>query len=132
MEEPIDNISSIGIGQISKSQMVDAIHQLNLLIDKLILGIIAAEHSGEREVEPVVNLYLRNLIITSLHTHFFDGQHFFGVSNDFCHTRLGRMMMELTQVYGGKLLFLFPFFSFLSLTHQNHQKTQYFTLTHQI
>jgi hypothetical protein len=108
MEEPIYNISSTGIGQISESQMVDAIHQLNLLIDKLILGIIAAEHSGKREVEPVVNFYLRNLIITSLHTHFFDGQHFFGVGNDFCHTHLERMMTELTQVVGGKLLFLFP------------------------
>ena len=107
MDDSIDDTPPSGIDQSSEIRMVNAVNRLNLLIDEMILGIVAADHSNEREVEVVVKFYLRNLVIISLHTHFFDGQHFFGVGNDLYHTRLERMMTELSLIYGGELFFFF-------------------------
>jgi hypothetical protein len=124
---------SCGVDLLSESQIVDAVNGLNYSIDNLIANVLAAEQCFSPPSDPdrnppklntdaallaflnnsrlsdgnarvfVVEFLLRNLIISALHTHFFEGRHFFGVGNESLHAYLERMMTEL--IAGGRSLY---------------------------
>jgi hypothetical protein len=67
----------------------------------LLRYLIESRLSDHIAIDFVVEFPLRNLIITLLHTHFFEGDRFFGVGSESLCSHLERMMSEL--IAGGEL-----------------------------
>lgn len=105
MNYSIDHMITTIIFQYSDSRGADrhpVSHQQPLKIDDTLLQIINKYRLSERNARIlVVEFYLRNLIITSIHSHFFEGEHFFGVGSESLRGNLDHMMNEL--IVNGKL-----------------------------
>lgn len=112
-----------GVDELSETEVLDAVNQLNYCIDNLMLNITAADESSHSHCnlrkptvsdcdatilailnnsqlsdrharDFVVENHLRNLICTLLHTHFFDGHHFSAVGSETLRSETLRQYLD--------------------------------------
>ena len=116
MPKSDDLLFQCGVDDLSENEIVNAVNDLNYLIDSLISNIQAITPNGHREdsksvsggvlhkmldgcrltVEDarhlVAEFFLRDLIISLLHVHFFSGDFFFAVGSGSLRESLEHLM----------------------------------------
>ena len=126
---------SCRVDDFSESDALNAVHRLNFLVDGLVLNIIANNRTSRSRTDVsyptiqdmpdalgrflmghrltdadardlVTEFLLRNLVFSLLHTHYFDGDFFWGVGSDSLRMHLESIMTELFAT-GGFLIFNF-------------------------
>jgi len=117
-----DLLFSCNIDSLSECQIVDQVNELNYLVDNFIMNILDSEvdhhtlesHTNFRKPqqsnvcatflynlsfknakEIIAEFFIRNMILNVLHTHFFDGDNFFGIGSELHRAYMERMLSEL-------------------------------------